>query len=139
VDDSSFPANAKAWLLFCLSSGGLIIFAILYFSKPTPSPEERSVLYTVTNFITNAVAGTVTNQVKVPAEIPSEYTYAMRLFQKMTNASYASTGELLFDMKNVHAVCVLGDEVKQLATDDEVKAKFELTLRLSIRRDEAGI
>jgi hypothetical protein len=67
--------------------------------------------------------------VNVPAEIPYEYIVAKDLRDKMTNATLLTNGEYLFGMKDIRVMFTLDDAVKQVLTEDEIRAKFELVLR----------
>ncbi len=136
---SSVTSSAsKAWLLFAASTIGMLVFAGLYFLSPKPTADNptatpKIVTNTVVNLVTNEVVKEVPKEVekivKVPAEIPEGYVSAMNLVQRLTNATYIAPDQMLFKMKDVRAVYFLDDAVTQVMTVDEVKAKFELTLR----------
>jgi len=118
----------------------MLLFAMLYFTSPKPTPGN---IQRVTQIVTNTVTmiNTVTNEVvkevpkevekivEVPAKIPQEYVAAMDLWQKMTNASFTPLEQVLFRMTNVNVICELDYAMQQVTSEDEVKAKFELTLR----------
>jgi hypothetical protein len=142
MDDLNAHASAKkAWSLFAVSTIGMLIFAGLYLSTPKTTRTIQTRIQIVTNTVTSSVTNTLTNEVlkevpkyvrnivKVPAEIPPDYNYAMQLIQKMTNATYTPLEQVLFNMKDVRVFYTLDDAVKQVVSEDEVKAKFELTLR----------
>lgn len=130
--------TSKAWSLCAISTVGMLVFAGLYFSAPKTSSGG---VQTVTQLVTNTVTKTVTNEVvkevpkavekivQVPADIPPEYVLARDVYRNMTNASFASLAQVLFKMDDVRVKCSLDDDVRKLLSEDEVKAKFELTLR----------
>ena len=121
--------NTKAWILCAISMAAMAVFATLFFLKDEPSLGVKTVTNTITNEVIKEIPKEVEKLVPVPAEIPPEYQHAMRLFQKMTNAEYASQADLLFNLKGVKAVCSVDENLKSIISADEVKAKFELTLR----------
>jgi hypothetical protein len=129
TENSNASTTAKVWLLFGVSTVGMLIFAGLYFLTPKTSGSIQTATQTVTNEVLKEVPKEVEKNIKVPAGIPAEYLAAMNFFQKMTNASYAPLEQVLFNMKDVCVACTLDEGVKQGMTEDEAKAKFELTLR----------
>jgi len=128
---------SKAWFLFGISTGALLIFAGLYFFNPRTVAKVQTVPTLITNTVvtieTNEVVKEVPKEVEkivnVPAEIPHDYVLAMKFYRRMTNAAYAGADEVLFKMKDVRINYELDDAIKQVVGEDEVKAKFELTLR----------
>jgi hypothetical protein len=114
----------KALAMFAASTIGMVIFAVLYFSTPA-----KTLTQTDTQLVTNVVVKEVEKAVSIPANIPAEYIVAMNLYQKMTNATMVANDKVLFNLKNVRVVCVIDDSIKEVASEDEIKAKFELTLR----------
>jgi hypothetical protein len=127
----------RAWFLFGLSSAGMLVFAGLYFLNPKTSVSVRDVTQIQTNTVTNTIIFTVTNDVvrevekivNVPAAIPPEYVNAMKFTENMTKATFVTMDQVLFGMKDVRVECALADDVRQVVSVDEVRAKFELTLR----------
>ena len=89
----------------------------------------NTVSTTVTNEVIKEVPKEVEKIVKVPAEIPPEYINALNFYQTMTNAPTISENDRLFEMKDVQVVYKISDAIKQVTSEEEVKAKFELTLR----------
>ncbi len=136
-DASAGKSSSKLGILFALSTVGMAIFAGLYIQAANThrnSPiAASSVTNTVVQFVTNDIVKEQPKEiekiVKVPAEIPEDYLMAMNLFQRLTNASYVTMEQVLFKMKDVRTVCTLDNATRQVLSDDEVKAKFELTLR----------
>jgi len=124
---------SKIWLLLGVSTFGMLVFATLYFFNP----KTVNVVQTVPNNVTNVVVNTVTNEVvkevekivKVPAAIPEEYIRAKYTVSNFDNADPIIYGQLLFGMKDVQVIYTLSDIVKKVVSEDEVKSKFELTLR----------
>ena len=124
---------AKLWFLLGISTLGLLIFAGLYFFNP----KTVTVIQTVPNNVTNVVVNTVTNEVikevekivKVPAAIPEDYIRAKYTVSNFDNADPIIYGQPLFGMKDVQVIYTLSDIVKKVVSADEVKSKFELTLR----------
>jgi len=96
---------------------------------------------TVTNYVTNNVTTIVTNEivkevpkevekiVNVPTDIPDEYVWAYKFLQRVKNASPINSDQALFGMKDVKVTYIISEALKQVVSEDEVKAKFELTLR----------
>lgn len=66
---------------------------------------------------------------KVPAEIPQEYIQAAQVVSNFDNADFVKRDQVLFGMKDVNIQYTLGDDIKRVVSEDEVKSKFELTLR----------
>ena len=78
--------------LLVFTSLGMVIFAGLYFNKPSPSAKNATTAaQIVTNTITMEVVKEVPKEVQkivsVPAEIPSEYIDAYNLKSKMLAAT----------------------------------------------------
>jgi hypothetical protein len=131
--------KTKAWLLFGISTCGAVVFATLYFLNP--KIVIRNDAKTITNTVTNTVIGVVTNEVvkevpkevekivTVPAEIPDEYIQAKQIISNYDNCDFVDSHQVLFGMKDVRVVYLLGDAVKQIVSEDDVRARFELTLR----------
>lgn len=53
-----------------------------------------------------------------------------RTYQTIANATFVGRDQVLFNMKDVRVVYQIADDCKQVVTEDAVKEKFELTLRL---------
>ena len=111
----------------------MLIFAGLYFLSPksTATTQMPGTVVTNTVFVTftNEIVREVPKEVRIPAEIPQEYIDAMRVYQNITNATYADSSQALFGMKEIKVICTVDEALKKVISEDEVKAKFELTLR----------
>ena len=136
MEKTSPPNSIHAWWLFGISVAGMVIFAGLYFFNPKTTIQTQTVTKVITNTVTNTVTNEVVKEVEkivnVPAEIPEGYIIAWNLYKKFNAATkerVASSDQLLFNMKDVRAVCYLDTSAKECVSEDEVKAKFELTLR----------
>jgi len=105
----------KAWLLFGVSTIGMLIFAGLYFLSPKDT------------VIGASKEGQKVKQ--VPAEIPNEYVKAFEEYEKMTHATNLTIDQILFKIKDVRVLYDLDKDVKEVLTEDEVTTKFELALR----------
>lgn len=136
---NGFSAS-KVWVLFALSTTGMLIFAVLYFLTPHGGPTQlpaqivtKTVTNTLVSFVTNEVIKEVPKEIEkivnVPAEIPSEYSIAMDIFQQMTNATVVASDGVLFKMHDVRTVCSISDALRGTISEDQLKARFELTLR----------
>jgi hypothetical protein len=139
--DNPKSRDVKPWFLFGLTTMAMLVFAGLYFLYPKITVETKTV--TVTNFVTNTLVDTVTNEVvrevpkevekivTVPAKIPDSYALAMVVYWQITNASFVLPQEVLFKMKDVRVVCEIRGGLKALSlvSEDDVRAKFELSLR----------
>jgi len=105
-----------AWCLFtgCDSGGG---------------QTAKVITQTVTNFATIFVTNTVifTNEISSP--IPTEYSSAYRIATNFAAATPVAHDKVLFQMKDIRTSFFLEDAVKQFVSEDEAKAKYELTLR----------
>jgi hypothetical protein len=129
--------NARSRLLIGVSTAGMLIFAGLYLLSPKAATHTQTItgaviddpMKTVTKEAVREVPKVVERIVTVPADIPADYVLAMRWYRTMTNASGVQQDEVLFSMKDVCTLCVIDDTAKQVVTTDEVKAKWELTLR----------
>jgi hypothetical protein len=89
---------------------------------------------TVTNFITRYVTNTdiinFTNEVPVPAAIPQTYIDGDTFLKWVRNVPIlTSDDQALFAMDDVKVLYILDNTIKQTILEDDVKAKFELTLR----------
>jgi hypothetical protein len=139
MEPSATHSKSNVWLLlFLLSTVGLIIFATLFFSRPMPPPGETRV---VVQAVTNTVMNTVTNEVirvvpkevekivKVPVELPSIIIAASNMLYNMLGAEFVGKDKVLFRMTNIAVQCFLNDDIKKYVSEDEVRSKFELTLR----------
>ena len=86
-------------------------------------------------FVTNTVANNITNVVvketvkSVPAEIPPEYLTAFSFWKGLTNSTLLDQDQVLYDVKSVGVQYSISDKAKDIVSEDEVKAKFELLLR----------
>jgi hypothetical protein len=94
----------------------------------------KIVTNTVTNFITSYVTNTdiinFTNEVLVPAAIPQNYIDGDTFLKWVRNVPIiTSDDQSLFAMDDVKVLYDLNDTIKQTILEDDVKAKFELTLR----------
>jgi hypothetical protein len=68
--------------------------------------------------------------VQVPADIPQNYIYGDIFLKSVRNAPITkSTGQNLFAMDDVKVMYILDDTIRRTLLEDDVKAKFELTLR----------
>jgi hypothetical protein len=67
--------------------------------------------------------------VRVPAAIPQEYIAAMQAVSNLVNCDFVKDNQVLFGIKDVQVICFLTDATKQCVSDDEVRTRFELTLR----------
>jgi len=125
--------SSRAWVLFGISTIGMVIFAGLYISTPKSAVTTRTVTETVTTIVTNTVTRDVPKEVEktvtVQADIPDEYVIAKTLREKMMAATKVNADKILFGMKDVKVVYLMQDEIRKLISEDEIKAKFELTLR----------
>lgn len=88
-----------------------------------------TVTNTVDHYFTNTVTDVVTNFESIPLPIPADYVAAMDLLTKLTNATYVGEDQVLFNLKNVRVEYHLDDDIQKVITEDDVKARFELTLR----------
>lgn len=82
-----------------------------------------------TSYVTNSVTNEVVKEVSVPAEIPKEYTDSFNIYQKMSNATFVGPDQALFQMNDVKISFYLDEAVKSTVLEDQIQAKFELTLR----------
>ena len=133
--------NIKAWSLFGFSTAGMVIFALLYFFNPETKIQTHFVTNSITNTVTQFVTNTMTNVVvkevpkevekivNVPASIPQEYIAAVRIISNFDNCDFVKDNQALFGMKDVQVLYFLEDDVKESVSEDEVRTKFELTLR----------
>jgi len=130
-------SSSPVWILFGVSTTGMLIFAGLYFLNPKTHVKVE----TIQNTVTNTVVQTLTNEVvkevpkivektvTVPAEIPKIYLTAANIISNYANADFVKEDQVLFGMDDVQVVYALSDAVKEVVSEDEVRAKFELTLR----------
>jgi hypothetical protein len=115
----------------------MLIFAWLYFFNPRTEDRVQTVMETVTNIVLNAVTNQVLREVpqeverivKVPADIPDEYIWAAKLLKRLNNATSITQDQLLFGMKDVKAAYMISEPLKEVVSEEEVKARFELVLR----------
>lgn len=94
----------------------------------------RIITNIVTNYITSYVTNTeiinVTNEVPVPAAIPQNYIDGDMFLKWVRNVPIiTSDDQALFAMDDVKVLYILDNTIKQTVFEDDVKAKFELTLR----------
>ena len=128
-----------AWILFIISTIAMVNFAVLYFFNPKTktevqvSTEVRTnvVTRTITNVVKETVVSIVTNEVvkEVPASIPLEYINAMQICKNIDKAKTSDRKQVLFGRKDVGVVFTVAEAVKEFVSEDELSAKFELTLR----------
>lgn len=97
--------------------------------EPVTITVTNDVTKTVTTFVTNTVTHETVKEVPVPADIPDEYIWAHKFLQRVKNASSVNSDQALFGMKDVKVKYMIDEALKQVVSEDEVKAKFELTLR----------
>jgi hypothetical protein len=97
--------------------------------EPVTNTVTNYVTKTVTTLVTNTVTHETVKEVPVPAEIPDEYIWANKFLQRVKNASSVNADQALFGMKDVKVTYMIKEDLKQVVSEDEVKAKFELTLR----------
>jgi hypothetical protein len=126
----------KAWLLFGISTVGMLIFAGLYFLSPRTVPE----IQTVMSIVTNTVVSTVTNEVvrevpkevekivTVPAAIPQKFIDAQAIISNFDNCDFVKDNQVLFGMKDVRMIYLVPN-LNDAISENLVRAKFELTLR----------
>jgi len=126
-------STKKVWLLFAFTVMGMLFFAGLYFFHPQKTVTVQVVTEITTNIITCNVTNVVTHEVEkivtVPARIPDEYINARNILGKITNATWVNEGGVLFNMKDVRVAYNLKQSIKEVVSEDTVKAKFELALR----------
>jgi len=142
MENNSVTTQNKAWTFCGVSTVGMIVFAALYFNKPPPPIQSKPT--TITSIVTNTVTNTVTQEVvkevpkevekivTVPAQISSDDQKLINLGAKLMDAvtnSPIKDDQVLFGMKDVNVFYIIGDKIKEFVTEDEIKAKFELTLR----------
>jgi hypothetical protein len=131
MENGHFSSNINAWWLFGISTVGMVIFAELYFFNPKTTLQTQTILNTVTNTVTNEVVKEV--QVpkfyKIPAEIPQDYITAMQIISNYDHCDFVKDDQVLFGMKDVRVIYNVNDSMKEVLSEDEVRAKFELTLR----------
>jgi len=98
----------------------------------------KTITNTVTNFTTSYVTNTVTinftnyviKEIPVPAAIPQNYIDGDTFLKWVRNIPIlASDDQALFAMDDIKVVYSLDSTIRQTLLEDEVKAKFELTLR----------
>jgi hypothetical protein len=118
----------KAWSLFGLSTAGMVVFAVLYFSKPKTALQPRVISNTVTNVVVKEVPKEVEKIVTVPAAIPQQYISAMRFVSNLNNCDFVKGDQVLFGMKDVQVAYFVSD-LKGFISEDEVRDRFELILR----------
>lgn len=120
--------------LFCVIS---CVAMVLTGCGSKEAPSITTITNTVTNFTTSYVTNSITNdvikevvkEVQVPANIPKEYVDGYNLSQRLVNATYVNSDQALYQMKDVKVAYDFSEGIKQTVLEDEVKAKFELTLR----------
>ena len=101
----------------------------------TDTVKTETVTNYATLYVTNTVVLTntivVTNEIvkEVSADIPKDYVDGYNILQKMQNATAVNLDQALFQMSDVKVSYFLDTAIKKLPIEDEVKAKFELTLR----------
>jgi len=142
MENSASNTPSKAWVFCGVSTIGMIVFAALYFNNPTPKIQTEPTV--VTTIVTNTVTNTVTQEVvkeipkevekivTIPAQISLDDQKLINLGAKLMDAftnSPIKDDQVLFGMKDVNVFYIIGDKIKEFVTEDEIKAKFELTLR----------
>lgn len=134
--DNTEPSGRPQFLIpFILALLGGVAFAALFFLTPRTYTQTNLVTQIVTNnvILTNTVIKEVPKEVEkivnVPADIPRDYLIAMNIYRSMTNAATVSHDGVLFNMTNIATSFFIADDIKTIIPEDEVKAKFELTLR----------
>jgi hypothetical protein len=133
MENSNVPSRSRFLIPLVFTTLGMVVFAGLYFLTPSPQTKTTTVTQTVTTTVTNTVFQEVPKEVEkivnVPAEIPPEYQMAMNVYRNITNATFVSQDNALFNLSNVRVEYILSDDVKERVSEEEVKAKFELALR----------
>jgi hypothetical protein len=106
--------------------------------EPKENSSVKTITNTVTNFTTSYVTNTVTinftndviKEISVPAAIPQNYIDGDTFLKWVRNIPVLTADDqALFAMDDVKVVYSLDNTIRQTLLEDEVKAKFELTLR----------
>lgn len=104
-------------------------------SKPVVTTITNTVTNSTTSYVTNTVFFTntiiFTNEVvkEIPVSIPSDFVIGQKLLADMTNATFVNAAESLFKMDGVHVDFGFSQTANDVLSTDDIKAKFELTLR----------
>src|SRR5216683_1907702 len=84
--ETASSSSSKAWLSFGVSTVGMVIFASLYFLSPNRRSYERS--------------AEVEKSIQATAGISEDYIRAMNLLKTVTNATYVTMEQVMFEMKD---------------------------------------
>lgn len=129
---SASSSTSKAWSLCAVCFLGMLVFAGLYFSNKNTTRTVSvpvNTITVVTNEVIKEFPKEIQKIIEVPANIPSEYIDALRIWNRISSASLVREDQVLFGMKDVRTYCTVDPRLQDLMSDDELKAKFELTLR----------
>ncbi len=77
------------------------------------------------------VVKVVEQKVEVPAEIPEAYQTALKLSNRMRGSKALSQKEALTGVASVSVSVGLTDDIKKTISEEEIRTKFEITLRRS--------
>ena len=89
------------WILFLIAFSGMLAFAVLYANKVVSIPKTNP-----------------------------ELDKAWKIYQLMTNATFVNTDKVLFGIESVAITYSIdGEQLKAILPEEEVRARFELTLR----------
>jgi hypothetical protein len=120
-------------------------FAALYFFSPRTvetvkevtkeKPVEVVLTNTVERWLTNEVEKWRTNEVEVvrnvevPAKLNEGQQFAVEFFARSLVAQVLTNEEALYKLPSFDVRVGINDNVRRIVSEDEIKTKFELTLR----------
>jgi len=121
----------KKRLMFAITTAGILILGSFSFLSSTNAQEVQTTTTIATNVVTNTVANKTLsenqNNPKTPVVLPPDA--AMRFASNYFNCDFVKKDQILFGMRDVSVVYY--NQLKDIISDDEMRAKFELTLRKS--------
>lgn len=137
-NNNSRKSASTIWFLVCLV--GMVVFAILWLVGPKEivrevekkTPFEVIVTNAITNIVEKPieVEKLVERRVEVPAQIPDDYLMAMKFARLFVSAPLATNDEtLMWNIKAVNPSAYVNPAVQSVVSEDEIKTKFEITLR----------
>ena len=132
--------KSASFIGFLVCLVGMVVFAVLWFKGPKEIFREvekkTPVEVLVTNVVTNVVEKPiqveklVEKRVEVPTPIPEDYLTAMKFVTIYLSAPLATNDEsMMWNLKSINPKAFVNPAVQSLISEDEIKTKFEITLR----------
>ena len=135
---------------FCVSAAALLVgtqFArkvTVVVEKPVEVVKTKEVIVEkpvdVIREVPKEVEKIVEKRVEVPAKIPEKYETALALADRFAASELVSAEDSLAGVKAVRVSIAIGDDIKRIVSEDDIRTKFEITLRRSgVSIDEASL